>query len=115
MGTLPAVVGLAVIDSLNPSAIAVAVWLALSGRDVARRVGVYVGAIALTYFCAGVLVLTGVAAMGQWVKTDAAYAVQGVVGAAALAYGIAAPARGGRRSLERRPRSPGWVQSSPSA
>ena len=99
--------GLALVDSLNPSVIAVTIYLVLTGRDVVRRVLVYVCAVFLFYLTAGLLLVTGLTAVlrrwGDAVDSPAAYAAQAAVGAAMLLYGALAPSTGNRPPRERRP------------
>ena len=98
MELLPAIVGLAVVDSINPSALLATIVLLLRGRPARPLVVVYVAAVLVTYFAIGLAFIVGLGLTPQAVvESDAAYLVQGVLGAAMLAYALLAPGRGGRR------------------
>jgi cytochrome c biogenesis protein CcdA len=101
MELLPAIVGLAVVDSINPSALLATIVLLLRGRPARPLVALYVAAILVTYFAVG-LALTPRAL----VESDAAYLAQGVLGAAMLAYAVLAPGRGRERGPAAGPRLP---------
>ena len=107
MSVVPVVLGLALVDSLNPSVLAVTIYLVLTGRDVVRRVLVYVCAVFLFYLTAGLLLVTGLtAALRRWddaLASPAVYAAQAAAGAAMLLYGALAPSTGKRPPRERRP------------
>jgi threonine/homoserine/homoserine lactone efflux protein len=108
---LAAVLGLALVDSLNPSAIAAALYLVTHGRDVVRRVLVYVGAIYVTYLCIGLVLMAGLdvlagSGLGRLAESPTAYAAQAVLGGAALLYAVFAPGRPAGPPRERVPRSP---------
>jgi Sap, sulfolipid-1-addressing protein len=96
MELLPAIVGLAVVDSINPSALLATIALLLRGRSARPLVAVYVAAVLATYFAIGLALTLGLGLTPEAVlESDAAYLVQGVLGAAMLAYALLAP--GGRR------------------
>ena len=79
MPTLFAVLlGLAMVDSLNPSAIGITIYLILSGSGYARRVLIYLAGVFVTYLSIGTLLLL---------------------------YAILAPSKRGEPSRERLPRS----------
>ncbi len=94
------VLGLAVVDSVNPFALAVTAYLLLGGTysrwGRARHVLVYIAAVAATYFILGVLLMLGVTsaspALGDALSSPPSYAVQAVLGATMFAYSIFAPA-----------------------
>ncbi|CAA9570751.1 MAG: hypothetical protein AVDCRST_MAG49-3584 [uncultured Thermomicrobiales bacterium] len=118
LGLLGAVFGLALVDSVNPSAIAVTLYLLLTVKTYTPRVLTYVGAVFGTYFVLGALLMLGLGAvlgrLGSVFDGSEAHAAQGVVGAAMLAYGIFAPSgprAGGAPAATPRPRSdsPGAV------
>jgi hypothetical protein len=102
MELLPAIVGLAALDSINPSALAATVVLLLRGRAARPLVAVYVAAVLVTYFAVGLALTLGLGLTPRAVvESDAAYLAQGALGAALLGYAVLAP---GRR---RRPRRAG--------
>jgi cytochrome c biogenesis protein CcdA len=94
-GLLVSVFGLALLDSINPSALAVTLYLLVSERSYAPRVLTYVAAVFVTYLAAGVLLLLGLDTVWGYVDGPVAYAVQGIVGAVLLIYGIFAPSEKG--------------------
>ena len=95
MELLPAIVGLAVVDSINPSALLATIALLLRGRPARSLVAVYVTAVLATYFAIGLVLTLGLGLTPEAVlASDAAYVAQGVLGAAMLAYAVAAPGRG---------------------
>jgi cytochrome c biogenesis protein CcdA len=95
---LPAIVGLAVVDSINPSALLATIVLLLRGRSARRLVAVYLVAVLGTYFSIGLVLTLGLGLTPQAVvESDAAYLTQGVLGAGMLAYAVLAPNRKGRR------------------
>ncbi len=98
MELLPAIVGLAVVDSINPSALLATIVLLLRGRAARPLVAVYVAAVLVTYFAIGLALTLGLGLTPQAViESDAAYLAQGVLGAAMLAYAVLAPGRSRRR------------------
>jgi hypothetical protein len=88
-------VALALVDSINPSAIVVTLYL-LSGERAPGQVIVYVTAIFLTYLGLGVLMILGFDALLPALSAAGGgrvgLIVQGLVGFALLAYAIRAPA-----------------------
>ena len=92
MELLPAIVGLAVVDSINPSALLATIVLLLRGKPARPLVAVYVAAILVTYFAIGLALTLGLGLTPEAVlASDAAYLAQGAIGAAMLAYAVAAP------------------------
>lgn len=109
MELLPAIVGLAALDSINPSALLATIALLLRGRPGRPLVAVYVVAVLATYFAIGLVLTLGLGLTPEAVvQSDTAYLVQGGVGAVMLAYALAAPNR------QRKP-SPGQHPSLPTA
>ena len=107
MELLPAIVGLAVVDSINPSALLATIVLLLRGEPARPLVAVYVAAILVTYFAIGLALTLGLGLTPRaLVESDAAYLAQGVLGAALLAYAVLAPGRGRERGPAAGPRLP---------
>lgn len=94
MGMLLSVLGLALLDSINPSALAVTLYM-LTQRGANLRVATYISAIFLTYLMIGILLMLGLGTLlgsfGEALESPVAYAVQGVVGALMLLYAFLAP------------------------
>src|SRR5262245_50973777 len=95
---LPVLLGLlalALVDSINPSAIVVTLFLLSRGR-VPAQVIVYVAAIFLTYLALGVSLVLGFDAVLPSLRTVGqgrlGIVLEGLVGLAMLAYAIRAPA-----------------------
>lgn len=86
---------LALVDSINPSAIVVTLYL-LSRERVPAQVLVYVVAIFLTYLTLGVMMMSGIDALLPSLRTIGegrlGLIVQGLVGLAMLLYAVRAPA-----------------------
>ncbi|MEU9603348.1 GAP family protein [Streptomyces sp. NPDC048057] len=101
--------GLAVVDSLNPSALAVTLYLVLTAKPFASRVLAYVGGIFSTYLAIGTLLMLGLDVAGAWideaVSSDASFVVQGVIGVGMVIYGSFPPGGRNRPPKERKPRS----------
>ncbi|MEO6102890.1 MAG: GAP family protein, partial [Pseudoxanthomonas sp.] len=85
---------LALLDSLNPSALVVALWL-LSRPKPAARLLAYVAGILASYLALGITMMLGFTALserlGQALDHPVALAMQGLLGAALLVYAIFAP------------------------
>lgn len=102
----PAVVllGLAVLDSINPSALLVTLFL-LRQPSPARTVPAYVAGVFGAYLTIGVLLVLGFDALltrfADALRTPGAYAAQGVLGAAMLLYSFK-PARRDSAAVEER-------------
>jgi hypothetical protein len=94
MEPLPAIVGLAALDSINPSALLATVALLLRGRPARPLVAVYVAAVLVTYFAIGLALTLGLGLTPETVvRSDAAYLAQAALGAGMLAYAVLAPGR----------------------
>lgn len=91
VGTLLPVFGLALLDSLNPSALAVTVYLLLQGKSYVVKVMTYISAVFFSYLGIGVLLMLGLGSVWGYVDGSVAYAVQGVAGALLLGYALFAP------------------------
>ncbi len=91
---LPSLTLLALLDSLNPSALVVALWL-LSRPRAAPRLLAYVAGIFLAYLGLGIAMMLGFNALrdglGDALDHPAALLAQGLLGAGLLAYAILAP------------------------
>jgi cytochrome c biogenesis protein CcdA len=98
MELLPAIVGLAALDSINPSALLATVALLLRGRPARPLVAVYVAAVLVTYFAVGLALTVGLGLTPETViRSDAAYLAQAALGTGMLAYAVLAPGRTRRR------------------
>jgi cytochrome c biogenesis protein CcdA len=86
---------LALVDSINPSAIVVTLYL-LSRERATAQVVVYIAAIFLTYLALGVAMMSGVDALLPSLNSMSdgrlGFIVQGIVGLAMLVYAFRAPA-----------------------
>ena len=96
--TIAGVLFLAVIDSINPSAIVVTLWLLSVARERASvQVVTYVGAIFITYLTLGVLMVAGIGVVlpsfGDVLHRPPGLVVQSLVGLALLVYGLTASAK----------------------
>jgi hypothetical protein len=89
-GLFAGLAGLALLDSLNPSAIAVTVLLMTQPRFAARAAA-YIGAVFATYLLLGVAILAGLDAAWAYLDTRAAYVAQAILGAGLLGYALFAP------------------------
>jgi len=92
---LLALFALALVDSINPSAIVVTLYLLSRGR-APTQVCVYVAAIFLTYLTLGMMMMSGMDALLRTLGTVGSsrlgFIVQGLIGLAMLLYAIQAPA-----------------------
>lgn len=91
--TVAAVLFLALLDSINPSAIVVTLHpLSLSGSRVVVQVGVYLGAIFVAYFAFGAMQLLGIdsvlPSLGDVLRDWIGLIAQSLVGLALLAYSL---------------------------
>jgi hypothetical protein len=100
--------GLALVDSLNPSAIGVTVYLLLVEGRYAARVLTYLSGVFATYLGIGVLLMLGVTAVADKIapvlESRPVYGGQLAIGAGMLAYAILAPSKG-KTPTGRAPRS----------
>lgn len=102
-------VGLALLDSLNPSALAVTIYLLLSGRPFAGKVLIYLSGVFASYLSLGVLMMLGFGSISGYLESPGAYAVQGVIGATLLGYALLAPDKPrNKKKAVRRPSSWGF-------
>lgn len=100
--------GLALLDSLNPSALAMTLFL-LTQRHYPSKVLAYVAGIFATYLALGLLILLGLAtflgALGEAAEHPLAYIAQGILGAGLLLYALIDPNKDKPQRAEREPRS----------
>ena len=101
---LVSLVGLALLDSINPSALAVTIYLLLSGRPFAGKVLIYLSAVFASYLSLGVLIMLGFGSISGYLESPVAYAVQGVIGASLFGYAVFAPDKA--RNKEKATRQP---------
>jgi hypothetical protein len=91
--TIASLVVLAAIDSINPSAIVVTLYL-LSRSEASVQVGVYITTIFLTYFTVGLMMILGIdtflPSIGTLLHSPLGLAGQGLVGLMLLVYGLTA-------------------------
>lgn len=94
MDLLPALMALALIDSLNPSALVVALWL-LARPHATPRLLAYVGGILPAYLGLGVAMMLGFGALREplagLLDHPVALVVQALLGAGLLVYVLFAP------------------------
>lgn len=109
--TVAAVLGLAIVDSANPSALAVTLYPLMADKNYVPRVVVYVGAVFATYLTIGLLLMLGLTALFSTAEgilhSPAAYGAQAIVGGALLGFAVLAPGNGGKSSGPRLPQSRG--------
>ena len=103
-GTLAAVLGLALVDSINPSALVMTLYL-LTRAAPPSRVVAYIAGIFGTYLAAGVLLMLGLDTLLESFRdafeSPAVYAVQGVLGAGMLVYSLVPRSRPAARPRRR--------------
>lgn len=105
-GLLISVLGLAFLDSVNPSALIVTLWL-LGRRGYASKVSAYLAAVFATYFAVGALLLLGLSAVWDYLSGPVGYGAQGVLGAAMLLYAFFPLGGAGKEGRLRPPESGG--------
>lgn len=93
--TIAGVLFLAVIDSINPSAIVVTLYLlSMAGSRALSRVAVYVGAIFITYLLLGVMMVLGIESLlpslGGVLEGWTGLIAQSLVGLMLLVYSLTA-------------------------
>jgi cytochrome c biogenesis protein CcdA len=107
IGVLAPVFGLALLDSLNPSAVAITLYLLLSGKPFVSRVISYAAGIFSANLVLGAALMLGLGSVAGLFDGPVAYGAQGAVGAALLGYAVLAPNKPKKQNNERRPRSLG--------
>ena len=109
LGLLAGVFALALVDSINPSAFAVTIYLLLATRRPTSRVLAYVTGIFVAYFTVGLLLVLGLdvlkAKFSGYLDGPVAYGIQGVVGAVLLYYSFYPPGGKNKKPKDRTPRS----------
>ena len=114
LGSLLALLCLALLDSLNPSALAMTLYLLTTGARTGR-VLTYIAAVFVTYFAIGLGLMLGLGALlGTFqgiFETTEAYTVQAVIGAAMLIYSFSPNKLGAQDEAEeaKAPRSQGFA------
>lgn len=100
--------GIALLDSLNPSALALTLVLLAAPRPT-PKVLTYLAGVFATYFACGAILMLGLGAafarLGAVAEHPAVYAAQGAVGAALLLYASLAPTPKAGADAPRQPRS----------
>jgi cytochrome c biogenesis protein CcdA len=93
--TIASLIVLAAVDSINPSAIVITLYL-LSRAEAGVQVGVYIATIFLTYFTVGLLMILGIDTFLPSIETLLVSPLgligQGLAGLALLVYGLRASA-----------------------
>lgn len=92
---LLSLLALALVDSINPSAIAITLYLLSRGGKAVTQVAVYLAAIFLTYLTLGTVLMLGMDALLPSLRTAGGgkleFLVEGAIGLAMLLYAIRAP------------------------
>jgi Sap, sulfolipid-1-addressing protein len=93
--TIAGLLALAVLDSVNPSAIAVTLYLLSIATSRAHvKVAVYISTIFVTYFALGVMMVLGIDALvpslGDVLGSRTGLVIQSLIGLALLVYGLTA-------------------------
>ena len=90
---LLSLLGLALLDSINPSALAVTMYLMFAGRPFVGKVLTYVGAVFASNLVLGVLLMIGLGSLRGYLESPVAYAVQGTIGALLFGYAVFTPGK----------------------
>lgn len=89
-GLLGALLGLALVDSINPSAIAATLFLTTQPH-FAVRAFVYIAAVFVAYLGVGAIALAGLGAAATMLDSTAGYVIQAIIGAGLFLYAVLAP------------------------
>lgn len=113
LGSLLALLGLALLDSINPSALAMTLYLITTGAR-AGKVLTYIGSVFVTYFTIGLLLMLGLTTLLSTFQgvfdTTAAYLVQAAIGTVMLVYSFSPNKREVQTPVETKaPRAGGYV------
>lgn len=103
--TVILVLGLAIVDSVNPSALVITIYL-LSQSVRASSIVAYIAGIFLSYLTMGVVLLAGVDLFDSAISSRNSYLIEGVIGAVMLGYSLL-PMKKERASISVSPPSPG--------
>ncbi|WP_188189652.1 GAP family protein [Nonomuraea sp. SYSU D8015] len=99
IGTIGAVLGLALLDTLSPAVIGTTLYLLLSRpHRVGALLGVYLGSVAIAYFALGVLLMLGLGAVVPHVDDTPWAWGQAVVGAALIVGSYFIPGKNAQRA-----------------
>ena len=107
IGVLAPVFGLALLDSLNPSAVAITLYLLLAGGSFVPRVLSYAAGIFAANLALGTALMLGLGSVSGLFDGPVAYGAQAVVGVALLGSACLAPDIPKKEKQSRRPRSLG--------
>ena len=110
-GSLAALLGLALVDSLNPSAL-IATFYFLTKPAATVRVLSYLFGVFCTYLGVGILLMLGLSALWDVagaLENPIAYAAQGAIGTVMLFYGVVAPSEPKQKEVNRLTQSQGVV------
>lgn len=106
------VLGLAVVDSINPSALAVVLWW-LARPGATPRLLAYIAGIVVAYLSLGVALMVGAGAVvrsfGAWLDHPVVLSLQLVLGLGLLGYGVFAPKAKAAPDEQRQPRVSGLL------
>lgn len=106
------VLGLAVVDAINPSALAVALWW-LARPGATPRLLAYVAGIAIAYLSLGIAMMLGAGVMvrrfGDAFDHPVVLSVQLAIGLGLFGYGVFAPKAKAATDVQREPRVSGLM------
>lgn len=109
MSGLTGVLSLAILDSLNPSAVLVTLYLLLRAKPYALRTLTYIAAVFVTYLMVGVVLVAGLAPVmglvGAVTRSEAWHVMYGVLGVLLVIYSYFPPGGKSAPTTQREPRS----------